>query len=231
MATDGEVQRITELTIDEATKDRMVEPGRICMIIWGKKDYRKLVCIVDFIDATQVLVDGGNGSLSNFGRKSLGMRRLQVTEFRIPLEPGSSSKQVAKAVKEFEVLKHWAQSKMGRRNKAILRKQELDDFGRFKLFVIKMEFHRQVASELYKLRAAASGKTVQQLRDREMARKSVHSTVARTNGRFRRVLAATRRTKDARAKKRLTRMHYRIKAIRKNKRKKLGFKPVASKYL
>ena len=69
------------LSVDNV-ENRMIEPGRICLIIWGN-DYRKLVAIVDFIDRTRVLVDGGNGKLSNIQRISLPMRWLQVTKFRV----------------------------------------------------------------------------------------------------------------------------------------------------
>lgn len=53
------------------------------MMIWGKNHYRKLVCIVNFIDKTRVLCDGARGALSDYGRKSTPMRRIQVTKFRV----------------------------------------------------------------------------------------------------------------------------------------------------
>lgn len=70
--------------------NRMVEPGRICLIIYGK-NYRKLVCIADFIDRNRVLVDGAKGKLSNIKRVSFPLRWLQVTKFRVKLNIYESS--------------------------------------------------------------------------------------------------------------------------------------------
>merc|ERR1719330_2275116 len=63
---------------------RFLEPGRICQIVWGK-NYRKLVCLVDFIDSSRVLVDGAMGKLSDIKRVSMPMRWIQVTKFKIKL--------------------------------------------------------------------------------------------------------------------------------------------------
>ena len=61
---------------------RMLQAGRICQIVFGK-NYRKLVCMVDFIDGNRVLVDGADGALSDIDRVSMPMRWIQVTKFRV----------------------------------------------------------------------------------------------------------------------------------------------------
>ena len=59
-----------------------MECGRICCVVYGKH-YRKLVCIVEFIDKNRVLVDGARGSLSDIRRISFPLRWLQCTKFRV----------------------------------------------------------------------------------------------------------------------------------------------------
>merc|ERR1712154_721335 len=100
--------------------------GRICLIIYGTH-YRKLVCIVDFIDRNRVLVDGGKGKLSNIKRISLPLRWFQVT----------------KMSQESDVINEYKKSSMGRRNTCIQKKQDLNDFGRFKLYYIKGQFKKK----------------------------------------------------------------------------------------
>ena len=80
----SEEESKSSLFIDNVD-NRLVEPGRIALIVWGTH-YRKLVCIVDFIDRNRVLVDGGLGKLSNIRRISLPLRWLQVTKFRVKFE-------------------------------------------------------------------------------------------------------------------------------------------------
>eukprot|EP00483_Globobulimina_turgida_P004144 UN04152 len=108
--------------------NRMIQPGRICLIVWGSH-YRKLVCIVDFIDRNRVLVDGGKGKLSNIKRISLPMRWLQVTKFRLNIERCASSNEVSKITEESDVINEYSKSAMGRRNLCIKKKQQLNDFG------------------------------------------------------------------------------------------------------
>merc|ERR1719330_1455997 len=82
---------------------RFLEPGRICQIVWGK-NYRKLVCLVDFIDSSRVLVDGAMGKLSDIKRVSMPMRWIQVTKFKIKLDRCASSAETAKVVEETDVV-------------------------------------------------------------------------------------------------------------------------------
>ena len=72
----------SSLHVEKDILNRMVEPGRIALVIEGPL-VGKLVCIVEFIDMNRVLVDGGRGSLSKIKRVSFQLKRLQITKFTV----------------------------------------------------------------------------------------------------------------------------------------------------
>ena len=139
---------------------------------------------------------------------------------QIPLEAGASTQEVREAVKKFEVMKHFRNSMVGRRNECIKRKEELNDFGRFKLYYIRGNFKKLVAGELMKLRSVAAGVPVKQLNNKRVRREATHNTVTKVTGKFKRVLVATRKRKDKHKRKRLAKMHGRIAVLKKNAHKK-----------
>eukprot|EP01084_Bolivina_argentea_P076985 139561_1 len=188
--------------------NRCVEPGRICLIIWGTH-YRKLVCIVDFIDRNRVLVDGGKGKLSNIKRISLPLRWLQVTKFRLNIERCASSNDVAQITQESDIINEYKKSAMGRRNTCIEKKQELNDFGRFKLYYVKGQFKKAVAKELMKLRADKKKIDVKELIQQKRNRQNTHPVLRRVVGKFKKKLTARIAKKQIARKKRLRRQRIR----------------------
>eukprot|EP01084_Bolivina_argentea_P142540 250398_1 len=184
--------------------NRLVEAGRICQIVWGTH-YRKLVCIVDFIDRTRVLVDGAKGKLSNIKRISLPLRWLQVTKFRLNLERNASTEELCKQVDETDVVEQYKKSAMGRRNECIKRREALTDFGRFKLHFVKGQFKKAVAKELLKLRAEQKKITVKELQKQKRNRANTHPVLRRVVGRFRKKLKSRIEKKQLARKKRLRR--------------------------
>eukprot|EP00483_Globobulimina_turgida_P001994 UN01996 len=179
----------------DTVHNRLIQQGRICLVVWGK-DYRKLVCIVDFIDRNRVLVDGGNGKLSNIARVALPMRWLQVTKFRLNIERAASSIQVSEIAEESNVINEYNKSAMGRRNVCIKKKQALNDFGRFKLHFIKGQFKKAVSRELMQLRADQKKIDVKELMKKESIKKSTHPVLRRVVGKFRRKLESRIRKKQ-----------------------------------
>merc|ERR1712154_426428 len=148
--------------------------------------YRKLVCIVDFIDRSRVLVDGGNGKLSNIKRISLPLRWLQVTKFRLNLDRGASSNEVATTTEESDVLNEYKKSAMGRRNTCI-----------------KGQFKKAVSRELMKLRADQKKINVKELIQQKRNRQNTHPVLRRVVGKFRKKLRARIEKKQIARKKRL----------------------------
>jgi len=142
------------LIIDPRT-ERYLQAGRICSIVYGK-DAHRLVCVVDFIDRNRVLIDGARGTLSKIKRCSYPIRWLQVTKYRLPLKRDTPEIPLVKAVKASKVKSVWRQSSAGRRDLCVRSRENLDDFGRFKLHYLKGQFKRAVAKELFNLRANAT---------------------------------------------------------------------------
>merc|ERR1712154_632562 len=166
-----------------------------------------LVCIVDFIDRSRVLVDGGNGKLSNIKRISLPLRWLQVTKFRLNLDRGASSNEVATTTEESDVLNEYKKSAMGRRNTCIKKKE--NDFGRFKLYYIKGQFKKAVSRELMKLRADQKKINVKELIQQKRNRQNTHPVLRRVVGKFRKKLRARIEKKQIARKKRLRKQRIR----------------------
>ncbi len=106
-----------------------VEAGRVAYINFGE-DYGKLVVIVDWVNAKQMLIDG-----EDFPRCLYPMRRLTLTKFRLPILRGARTSTVHKAAKAFELAKKFAASppaqKMEQRNK----RAALSDFDRFSVMI------------------------------------------------------------------------------------------------
>lgn len=216
--------KITKLKCDQG-KERMLEVGRICRIVWGEH-YRKLVVLVNFIDQTRVLLDSGCGALSDHGRRSVPMRRIQTTKFRIPLTPGASSEEVCAAVKKFEVLEHYKKSVMGRRDSCIQRMERLNDYGRFKLHFLRLHFKKEVSGEIWKMRSAFTGKPVEQLKGNQVRRGAVRPSLRKLKGKYKRVTASKRAGKDRRKKRRLAMMGHNIGKLKAHARKVRGYKKI-----
>merc|ERR1719235_1586079 len=80
-----------------------VEPGRVCFINYGD-DYGKMVVVVDIADGNTVLVDG----LKGFPRVIYPLKRLTLTQLRIPLLRGARTGTLAKAAAKFGLDEKWA---------------------------------------------------------------------------------------------------------------------------
>jgi len=122
--------------IIDAKNERYIQIGRICMVIYGKH-YRRLLCVVDFIDRNRVLVDGAKGKLSNISRRSYPIRWLQCTKYRLPVPLDVPHADLIKAVQASNIKAIWEKSAPGRRDLCIRRVGRLNDFSRFKLYFIK----------------------------------------------------------------------------------------------
>mmetsp|Transcript_7544 Transcript_7544/g.9367 ORF Transcript_7544/g.9367 Transcript_7544/m.9367 type:complete len:207 (+) Transcript_7544:61-681(+) len=173
----------------DSVPERLIEPGRICLIVYGKH-YRELVCIIDFIDRNRVLCDGGNNSLSKIDHQAIPLKWLQCTKFRINIEKDAPSDLIKKIVNDTELIKKYKESAMGRRNECIKKKELLNDFERFKLYFIKKKFQNQVSNELITLRANKAGIKPSELKKKEYSKLGINPTLRRVTGRFRRKLLA-----------------------------------------
>jgi len=203
--------------IIDAKNERYLQAGRVCMVIYGRH-YRRLVCIVDFIDRNRVLVDGAKGKLSYIKRSSYPIRWLQVTKYRLPIVRDIPQEELARLVQASNIKQIWEKSAPGRRDLCMRRVVKLNDFGRFKLHFVKGQFKKAVAQELLKLRAEketsqkkeqknkkGKGKviTAEKIRKRESVRLHVHPTLRRVTGGFKRKLESKVALKQRKRKARL----------------------------
>ena len=77
-------------------------------------------------------------------------------------------------MEESNVIEEYKKSSMGRRNECIKNKEKLNDFGRFKLYYIKGQFKKKVASELLELRAKEKSMDIKRLIKRKQSRNVSH---------------------------------------------------------
>ena len=109
------------------------------------------------------------------------------------------------------LINEYKKSSMGRRNECIKKKQDLNDFGRFKLYYIKGQFKKAVASELLKLRADQKKIDVKELIQQKQNRKNAHPVLRRVVGKFKKKLKSRIEKKQNKRKNRLKRQQIRYK--------------------
>ena len=109
-----------------------VEPGRVCFINFGE-DYGKMVVIVDIADMNTVLVDG----LKGFPRVIYPLKRLTLTQLRIPLLRGARTGTLQKAATKFGLDEQWATNKANLKMQKFAKRASLSDMDRFKVMVAR----------------------------------------------------------------------------------------------
>lgn len=75
----------------------------------------KTAAIVDVIDQNRALIDG---PVTGVKRQAIQFKRLRLTQFRIRIPNGTSSKTVADAWKKNEITKKWLETKQAKRLEA-----------------------------------------------------------------------------------------------------------------
>ena len=88
-----------------------VEIGRVAVVHFGPSA-GKTAAIVDVIDQNRALIDG---PVSGVKRQAIQFKRLRLTQFRIRIPNGTSSKTVAKAWAKDEISKKWKETKQAKR--------------------------------------------------------------------------------------------------------------------
>jgi len=200
-----EKEESTELLSTDPVHERYVQIGRICQVVFGKH-YRRLVCIVDFIDSTRVLVDGGEGKLSRIRRISFPLRWLQCTKYRLNVPRDVSQKDLIEAIDKSDVVSQWRQSVTGRRNECITKLGRMNDFERFKFYYIRGQFRKAVAHELQRLKAEKRKVSVKDSILRHKVKEQAHPVIKRVAGKFKKKLASKVAKKAEKRKARLRRV-------------------------
>ncbi|XP_055807293.1 60S ribosomal protein L14-1-like [Solanum dulcamara] len=112
---------------------RFVEIGRVALINY-RKDYGRLVVIIDVIDQNRALIDA-----PNMVRSQMNFKRLSLTDIKIDIKRISKKKTLVEAMEAIDVKTKWENSSWGRKLIVQKRRAELNDFDRFKLMLAKIK--------------------------------------------------------------------------------------------
>ncbi|KAL8274094.1 hypothetical protein Esti_001936 [Eimeria stiedai] len=126
---------------------RYIEPGRLCVVQYGPEE-GKLCFIIDIINGTRVLVDGAG--LTGVRRQSIPIRRIALTDMRLKLPRGVRTVTLRKALEKDDVIKKFNESTWGKKRAAKQRRENLNDFERFKLMVARQQRAKAVRRKLSK---------------------------------------------------------------------------------
>lgn len=80
-----------------------------------------------------------DGPCSGVKRQAIGFSKLSLTDFKIKISRSAREKQLRKAYEAANVGTKWAQTAWARRIMKKTRRQELTDFDRYKLKVLKQQ--------------------------------------------------------------------------------------------
>ena len=108
-----------------------IEAGRVCWVCYGE-DYGKVCIIVDIRDQNCVLVDG-----PNFPRVLYPLKRLTLTNFKVPMLRGARTKTVLKAFTEHKLTNKWEESAPAKKIARKAKRDSLNDFERFQVMIAR----------------------------------------------------------------------------------------------
>jgi len=133
---------------------RFVELGRVALVNFGE-DAGKLVVIVNVVDSKRVLVDGAD---SDVKRQIMNLRRLTLTDTKLPLQFDARHGTVVKAFKAANVTDAFAKSSLGKRLAVRAARAGLTDFDRFKVMVARKSRARAIRAKVAGARKAVVAK-------------------------------------------------------------------------
>lgn len=84
----------------------------------------------------QALVDG---PCTGVTRQAMNFNNLQLTDFKVKISRSAREKQLRKAYEEANITTKWEQTAWAKRIARKARKQQLTDFDRFKLRVLRQQ--------------------------------------------------------------------------------------------
>ena len=116
--------------------NKFVEIGRVARINYGPLE-GKLATIVDVINDKRVLVDG-----EDIQRQVIPIRRLQLTKIVSKVLRGAKSGKVKSILKKDNIAKKYAESSIGKAFAQQQRRQNLTDFERYKVLVLRRKLSK-----------------------------------------------------------------------------------------
>jgi large subunit ribosomal protein L14e len=116
--------------------NKFVQVGRVARINYGPQE-GKIVTIVDVLNDKRVLVDG-----EDIARQLIPVRRLQLTSQVINVGRGARTGKLRKIIAKENVAKKFAESQLGRSFARQQRRQNLTDFERYKVLVLRRKLSK-----------------------------------------------------------------------------------------
>ena len=111
---------------------RFAEVGRVCLINYGPES-GKLCTIIDIVDGNRALVDGPV-KMTGVSRQTINFKRLSLTDIVVGITRNARNKQLEKVFTKEEVLEKWAKTATAKRLRQEKKRQNMNDFDRFKLW-------------------------------------------------------------------------------------------------
>merc|ERR1712059_130739 len=127
---------------------RFVEAGRVCLVSNGERS-GSLVVICDVIDVNRVLVDN---PVQNVPRQSMRLQDLNLTDLKVSIPHGARGGAVRRAYEKADIESLFANTAWSKKLAAKKRRQELTDFERFKVKIVKQQKTRLIKKAKKSLR-------------------------------------------------------------------------------
>jgi large subunit ribosomal protein L14e len=135
---------------------RFVEIGRVAMINFGQ-DFGKLCVIVNIVDTRRVLVDGPETGVS---RQVIGLKRLSLTDMKVPILQGARPGTVKAAMKKANIVSEFATSQLGKKLALQATRAAATDFDKFKIMVAKKTRSAEIRKKLAASKPKKAAKTI-----------------------------------------------------------------------
>ncbi|KAG8988929.1 hypothetical protein FRB90_001585, partial [Tulasnella sp. 427] len=129
---------------------RFVEIGRVCLVNKGEHN-GKLAVIVEIVDHARAILDG---PVAGVPRGLYHYTDLLLTPIVMKVPRGARSKKVRKEFEAQKITEKWEASSWAKRRTAKVGRQNLSDFERFEVLVLKKRRRDSVRKSLSKSKAA-----------------------------------------------------------------------------
>jgi len=121
--------------------NKFVQIGRVARINFGPQE-GKLATIIDIVTDKRVLVDG-----EDIQRQVIPVSRLQLTRQVVKVGRGARTGAVRKLIAKEEVAKKFSQSTLGKHYASQQLRENLTDFERFKVIVLRRRLSKLLRSK------------------------------------------------------------------------------------
>ena len=121
--------------------NKFVQVGRVARVNYGPLE-GKLATIVDIVSDKRVLVDG-----EGIQRQVIPIARLQLTRQVVKIGRGARTGAVRKIISKEQVAQNFAKTSLGKHYASQVRRENLTDFERFKVLVLRRKLSKLLRSK------------------------------------------------------------------------------------